>query len=624
MIALVSPLNLLSALFQNPIIAFILLVGIVVFIHESGHFLAGRMLGVDVEEFSLGFGPKAFGFKRGNTEYKICWLPLGGYVRFYGAEIGQDVPLAKRERAITTAKLYKRAIISIAGPFANFILSLVIMIVLSNVGMPQAAPVVSVVPGGVAEKAGFKTGDRIVKIDEMEVKTWADLNKKVRVSAGKSLHFTLERGTENVTLDVTPQADQTQSPYGEQVNVGRIGVSQFLLTPRLVVAQGSVWDQAGLHTGDMVLAVQGKKIRYRHELEYALEAFGSVKKANPAATLEIIVHKSAATGIEQLSGELKQEATSLKKDEAFKKSDDERGAGSQKFPDKTEEKIDEKIKTVRLSALAFGNAVAASVLSTDLMVQNYDELKRGDKRIPAAMAWQNCGLHAGDTLTAIEGVGVLQSPLQLSIWLQKMQTTLTAQNLASETPVAVGISVLNFAGAQRQLNCSIPVRAGKDSLNRDQVSLDFPVMFLTHGVPVEPVLVQSSSFAASLTDGAQAAWEQVSTIATGLRKLVTGSVPMANLGGPIAIARVAGDAAEGGLGVFVLTISWMSMNIGLFNLLPLPALDGGTLLLYGVEAAYGKPLPPKVQGWVLRVGIVFILCLMVLVFYNDILRLFHS
>ena len=611
---MLSVVSLVSALFQNPIVAFILLVGIVVFIHEAGHFLAGRMLGVDVEEFSLGFGPKAFGFKRGNTEYKICWLPLGGYVRFYGAEIGQDVPLAKREKAITTAKLYKRAIISVAGPFANFVLSLGIMIALSNVGMPQASPVVSVVPGAVAEKAGLKTGDRIVKIAGTEIKTWGDLNKIVSVSAGVPLEFEIERGGRSLVINVTPQADQTQGAYGEQVQVGRIGVSQFLLTPRLVVPQGSVWQQAGLSTGDRVDSVNGQKIRYRHELENALEEFAVLKQSNPSASLELAVAKTSARTAEQLNEFLKQDLTHESKAE-------QKGEGGRS---KKGDASVAKLETVTLTSVPAATPEMPGLMSTDLTIQSYDELKRGDKRIPAAMAWQNCGLHAGDTVVSIDGGAPLQTPVQLSVWLQKMQTTLSEQNLAPESRVPVKMSVVNFAGQTKQLACSIPARAGKDALNRDQVSLDFPVAFVTRGVPVEPVIVRSATFAASLSDGASAAWNQVTTIATGLRKLVTGSVPMANLGGPIAIARVAGDAAEGGLAVFVLTISWMSINIGLFNLLPLPALDGGTLLLCGVEAAYGKPLPPSVQGWVLRVGILFILGLMVLVFYNDILRLFHS
>jgi regulator of sigma E protease len=149
----------------------------------------------------------------------------------------------------------------------------------------------------------------------------------------------------------------------------------------------------------------------------------------------------------------------------------------------------------------------------------------------------------------------------------------------------------------------------------------FGVRFETSGLPMEQVIVRSSSWWHAPSDAVAAVGEQAATIFVGLKKLVSGSIPLANLGGPIQIARVAGSAAEGGLLIFFLTVSWMSINIGMFNLLPLPALDGGALLMQGVEAAYGRPLPLTVQHMVQRLGVALILALIVLVFYNDILRL---
>jgi regulator of sigma E protease len=185
--------------------------------------------------------------------------------------------------------------------------------------------------------------------------------------------------------------------------------------------------------------------------------------------------------------------------------------------------------------------------------------------------------------------------------------------------------VVNLSDNQmRSLDCNIPRRLVLDSLGRNQWTVELPVTFVSRGVGVDPVIIRSESLLDALKDGAQATWQQATTLLTGLKKLFSGDVPLSNLGGPIAIARVAGDAAEGGLLLFVLTISWMSLNIGLFNLLPLPALDGGHLILQAVEAAYGKPLPLGVQLAVQRLGVALILGLIVLVFFNDILRLFRS
>jgi regulator of sigma E protease len=181
--------------------------------------------------------------------------------------------------------------------------------------------------------------------------------------------------------------------------------------------------------------------------------------------------------------------------------------------------------------------------------------------------------------------------------------------------------IVQANGALQTVSCDVPIRLRRDQLNRERAEVVFPVRFASSGMPLEQIVVRSSSWWGAPIDAVEAVGEQASTIFVGLKKLVSGSIPLANLGGPIQIARVAGSAAEGGLLIFFLTVSWMSINIGMFNLLPLPALDGGALLMQGVEGAYGRPLPPSVQHLVQRIGVMLILGLIILVFYNDILRL---
>src|SRR5258708_3717880 len=123
-------MNALSFIFSNTIVAFIILISIVVFVHEFGHFIAGKIFKIQVEEFSIGFGPAAYSFKKGSTLYRLNWLPLGGYVRFYGSDIEENISLQNQEKSLLHAKVYKRAIVSFAGPFANFVLSFVIMFAL--------------------------------------------------------------------------------------------------------------------------------------------------------------------------------------------------------------------------------------------------------------------------------------------------------------------------------------------------------------------------------------------------------------------------------------------------------------------------------------------------------------
>ena len=150
--------------------------------------------------------------------------------------------------------------------------------------------------------------------------------------------------------------------------------------------------------------------------------------------------------------------------------------------------------------------------------------------------------------------------------------------------------------------------------------IDFPVTFMSSDLPISSEIVKNISFTSSLKSGFKMLLNQMSMIYTGIKKLISGSLPLSSLGGPIAIANVAGDAAKAGCMVFFLTMSLISVNIGMLNLLPIPSLDGGTLLLLTIDAIYGKELPKSLQSAIQKVGIVFLLILIVLVFYNDILR----
>ncbi|MFZ9520390.1 MAG: RIP metalloprotease RseP [Silvanigrellaceae bacterium] len=578
--------SILSWLLTNPFVAFIILVGIVVFIHELGHYLAGIWMGIAIEEFSLGFGPTAWSFKRGRTEYKICWLPLGGYVRFFGMESGEEVAPELVGKALNTAPVYKRSIISVAGPFANFVLSLIVMIILSNVGLPQAAPVVSVLPDGVARKSGLLTGDKIVSIAGEKVRSWADINRLISSRPEMATSVEIERGGTSMTLEMTPAREMSESLFGEPTAVGRIGVSQFFQTPRVMVVAGdNAFAKAGLKSGDLILEANGNKVKALHEVEQAL--------AKGNATLVVERHDSLT--IEKLLVQA-----------------DPKQAQAMGGPAPTK-------VTLNFSAPVSLQDWASFVRSTDMMVKSFETLNKGDRKIPVKEAWQSCGLRNGDTFFESAGPVSLLSPVELSSVLQKLMRTDDAG------PADLQAKVMNLEQQDlRVINCRIPRRAAIDALSRNQWVVDLPVSFASRGVSVDPVILRSESLLASLKDGFNATMSQASTIVTALKKLFTGDVPLKNLGGPIAIARAAGDAAEGGLLVFILTISWMSLNIGLFNLLPLPALDGGNLLLQGVEAAYGKPLPLKVQLAVQRLGVALLLGLIVLVFFNDLMRLFRS
>ena len=202
-------------------LAFLVVLGIVVLVHEYGHFAAARACGVKVYEFAIGFGPQLFSWKRGETLYAVRALPLGGMCRLAGMD-DSDLPEEQMEeddpRSFLNRPIWQRVLIVVAGPLMNFVLAVVILSVLfSSYGVPMAS-VVEVFDGSPAEAAGFESGDKIVSIDGKPVASVAGFINTVASSAGKKLIVEALRDGETIIIDVTPIRDAEE-------NIGRVGMS---------------------------------------------------------------------------------------------------------------------------------------------------------------------------------------------------------------------------------------------------------------------------------------------------------------------------------------------------------------------------------------------------------------
>lgn len=592
-------MEILQSIFSNTIIAFIILIGVVVFVHELGHFLAGKAFGIEVEEFSIGFGPKAFSIRKGNTDYRINWLPLGGYVRFYGSDIEQTVPLEKQEKSILHAKVHKRAIVSFAGPFANFVLSFFVMTFIYFYGLPFKPATIYVLPNSVAEKAGLKTGDRILSIDDKKIENWSDLSSKINSSPEKNILLNIESNGQNKKINITPAKEEVETSLGNKQSSGRIGISALFNSSHLFVSNNSLLQVVGLKTGDEITAINDKKIQFFYQI---INQINNITQSDSELTIAKKI-KDNSLSLVTLNIEIKR----LNKIEKIQIS-----------------LVDPKIKlwanNYLKQNLTNKNQWEKDLISSDQTISTFQPLTKGDKNAPALDAWRSCGLKEGDTIHSIDGFGRIFSVLQLYTWLDSAPKLQQSNGLKSDK-INVNMQVFSSEGNLRNLNCSIPLRNGFDHLNRSQVFLDFPVLFLSQSVTMPNETVRSTSVSDAVQKGYGAVINQVHLTYNAIKMLFTGSIPLSNLGGPIAIANVAGEAAKGGLIVFLMTMAFISTNIGMMNLLPLPALDGGYLFLHAVEAAYGKPLPKAVQVTVQRIGIFILLSLFVIVFYNDILRL---
>ena len=223
--------NILSAL--PP---FLLVLTIVVFFHELGHYLVGRWCGIKADVFSVGFGPELIGrTDRNGTRWKLSLIPLGGYVKFRGDENATSLPtgssaatLSDEERvgSFPGAALWRRAATVAAGPVANFILAIAIFAVMFSVnGRVIADPVVAQVqPGSAAEAAGILAGDRFVAIDGVEVEIFDDVQRYVSVRPEVPITVTLDRQGTVVDVTLTPARTEISDSFGNKMEVGRIGV----------------------------------------------------------------------------------------------------------------------------------------------------------------------------------------------------------------------------------------------------------------------------------------------------------------------------------------------------------------------------------------------------------------
>jgi regulator of sigma E protease len=203
----------------------IILLGVIVFIHELGHFLFAKLLGVKVLKFSLGFGPKLVGRKYGDTEYLISSIPLGGYVKMLGEELGEELKAEEKVIAFSYQPVWKRFVIVVSGPVFNMLFAAVIFFFIFLNGFPILIPEIgSVVPKSPAEKIGLMKGDRIVEIDGIAINQWDEMTTVIHKNPDKQMSFKIKRDGSTLTLSITPERKKVKDIFGEPKEIGLIGI----------------------------------------------------------------------------------------------------------------------------------------------------------------------------------------------------------------------------------------------------------------------------------------------------------------------------------------------------------------------------------------------------------------
>lgn len=258
----------------SAIFAFVLLLGLLIFVHELGHFAVAKWCGVRVEVFSLGFGRKIFSLKRGDTTYCISLIPLGGYVKMFGDEINAQLPESEKKFSFTHKPVSQRIAIVLAGPLMNFFFAILIFAVVAFVGEEVRAPLIGDInPKSKAFEIGLRPGDKVLKVGNDSVANWDDFQKHLNKYTGINTDIQIQRsGFENpLAIPAMPEARPNPNILSLDASIGDLeGLTFLSKAPVIGVRVGTPAEKAGLKTGDRIVTINGAPVKHYRDLDTML------------------------------------------------------------------------------------------------------------------------------------------------------------------------------------------------------------------------------------------------------------------------------------------------------------------------------------------------------------------
>jgi regulator of sigma E protease len=542
------------------IAAVVALLGVLILVHELGHFLLAKLFDVKVLRFSFGFGPKLIGFTAGATEYRLSLVPLGGYVRLLGEDPKEPVAEIDRHRTLLSKPLWQRYAIVIAGPAFNLLLPIGIYF-FHYIGQRTLLPPTlgSVLAGLPAAQAGLLPGDRVRAVDGRPIRYWEELDAVIATSAEKTLRLEIQRGPDVEERDVTPQRLERTGIFRTREVVGQVGVSPRFHLPEVGVIDltSPAW-QAGLRTFDYVVGVNGTPVAHWAEFEKAVARAG-------ASPLRIAYLRGAHSALPFAHVEIQEPGTAV------------------------------VIPQPMLDAAGV-RRYETGVLSSDLFVYSVEPGSPADK----------IGVRRGDQLLELDGKPLLH-------W------ELLRQRLEAEPSKTFQLIWVSPGGVRHEASFKQDIRSDLDVYRQEEKRVVFGAINRFAWKTDPPVPVRNRFFYA-LGHSVARTGQIVRSMSEGLMEIGRGQISSSSLGGPLMIGYAAKVAAEQGLAQYLWLMALLSINIGLLNFLPIPILDGGLLMFFTIELAMGRPPSARVRRVASSVGMVVVALLMLLALKNDVVR----
>jgi regulator of sigma E protease len=636
--------------------------GFVIFIHELGHFLLAKWNDVKVEKFSIGFGPAIFKFRRGETEYALSIIPLGGFVKMLGE--GEEGSTEEKEeltdpRAYPNKSVGARMAIISAGVIMNIFLGFACFVFAYGQGGLHVPPAVigGVAPGSPAYSGGLRAGDEVVAINGYRKIDFVTMKRMTAFSgAGEVLHLEIKRPgrKDPLPLDIEPRRE----PGAEMKTMGIIPADDVVIAEPPYVAPPGVLDSAALKvplkSGDRIVAVGpegGEAVpisnahglyallaRYRNQpLEVVLERTSGTGTEVKTTTLHAVVpparfvdfgFRLAHEGILAVRADSPAGRAGFRAGDRILTVDGDRDFDPMRLPDYCYTHAGQTV-TFEVSRGTTGRSETLTLVATPDDTPLWVEPPLGP-----ALDVPGLGLAVkiGPRLVGVRaGSPAARAGLRPGEEIQKIGLPTQMKNRPWRVLELTGKKAVHWPGLFASIQQS-PKRAVRFYMKGNQSPIEItpeadPSAFdPLRGVQVRTYLIElpSMGVAACIQRGLEDTRDTILEVYASLRSLVRGDISPTALVGPVGLANIASKTVEAGWVKFIHLLGLISLNLAVINFLPIPPLDGGQMTFLTAEKVRGRPLPERAQVVGMYAGLALVLGLMGFVLFHDVLRLFGT